>query len=109
MARPKGPFIEGRRYKDEFDHVRHIAYLRMKAQCKFRSEPFDLTIEEFFELWPQELWSQRGMRAEQLVMVRQDPEGSWTKSNCLVVTRYQQLCRGKKMGKFPGQFEDLKI
>jgi len=107
VPRPKGPFIAGRKYPVLIDHDRHWAYLRMKAQAVFRKEEFELTQDEFFELWTPDLWVQRGRKPEELCMVRDDVEKPWSKSNCLIVSRYQQLCRGKKMGKYPGQFKDL--
>jgi hypothetical protein len=102
VPRAKGPFIAGRKYKDLFDHERHWAYLRMRAQANFRNEEFELTQDEFFEFWTAELWPQRGRKPEDLCMVRDDVEKPWSKSNCLIVSRYQQLCRGKKMQKFKG-------
>ena len=106
MGRPRGPFLPMRTYKDELDHKRHIAFLRMRAQCNYRSEPFDMTIEDFFTLWQPELWPQRGRNPHDLVLIRKDIEKAWSLANCQVVFRYQQLCRGKKMLKIKG-FKDL--
>ena len=108
MGRTAGkPFIQGRKYKNEIEHAKHWGYLRQKAQANFRKEGWDMTIEEYFDLWRDDLWVQRGRQPENLCMIREDVEKPWSKSNCLIVSRYQQLCRGKKMGKFPGQYKDL--
>lgn len=108
MGRIAGrPFLKGRKYKDEMEHAKHWAFLRQRAQAKFRKEEWTLTIEEYFLLWTNDLWVQRGRQPEKLCMIRDDVEKPWSMDNCLIVSRYQQLCRGKKMGKFPGQYKDL--
>lgn len=92
----RGPRPQTWKYPDPFDHVRHNAYLKMRSQAWFRKEPWDLTIEEFFEFWPtEELWSQRGKRANGLCMVRVNTTLPWSKANCRVVERYEQLVRDK--------------
>ena len=97
MPRPKGPFLPLRKFKDEFEHQKHWGFLRWRAQCKYRGEEVDMTMEEYFDFWPNDLWVQRGRQPDSLVMVRLDVEKPWSTANCVIVTRYQQLCRGKKM------------
>lgn len=97
MTRRPGPYLEGRKFRDPVDHERHIQYWRRKAQAIFRKEGWDMSMEEFFELWTRDLWPQRGRKRDELVMIRKDIEKPWSKENCLIVTRYQQLCRYKNM------------
>jgi len=92
------PHIPGKKrpnawvYRDSFDHARHFAWHRSRAQANFRGEAWELSPEEFFELWSTpELWSQRGRRPEHLVLTRYDWEKPWSRSNCCIITRYNQL------------------
>jgi hypothetical protein len=95
MPRPQGPFMKGRKYQDEIQHKKHWGFLRQKAQAKFRGEGWDMTIDEFFEIWPDELWAKRGRSPDNYCMVRVDIEKPWSLDNCVIVIRYQQLVRGK--------------
>jgi hypothetical protein len=79
---------------DPKTHGMLIPYLRHKAQARYRAELFDLTFDEYKELW-WELWEQRGRRSEDLCMTRIDPEGVWTKDNCEIITRREHCQRGK--------------
>jgi hypothetical protein len=82
------------KYEDMFDRIRHIPYLRHKAQCHFRGEPFELTFEEFCKFWDTaEKWQARGRQRESLVLTRIDVEGPWSVNNVEIVTRYEQLTR----------------
>lgn len=109
MPRPKGPFLPLRKFKDEIEHQKHWGYLRWRAQCKYRGEEVEMTMEEYFAFWPNDLWVQRGRKPHELVMIRTDVEKPWSLDNCQIVTRYQQLCRGKKMQRHKGQFKDLDV
>jgi hypothetical protein len=101
MGRPKGQNSNLWKYPDELDHLRHIAFLKARAQANYRQEPWILTIEEFFQLWPKESWCLRGRKPGELCMIRLDREGPWSIDNSRVVTRYAQLVRDKKARKFP--------
>lgn len=94
--------INARKYPDLLDHERHVAFLRARCQANYRGETWTMTIEEFFEMWPVEMWSCRGRGYSDLCMVRIDPQAEWSKDNCQIVTRYEQLCRGRKPRKIPG-------
>jgi hypothetical protein len=90
-GRKPGPFPAGWHYKEPMLHEQHIAFLRQKAQAKFRNEPWDLTIEEYFKLWTPELWVQRGRKATDLCMIRIDTNLAWRTDNVEIVERYYQL------------------
>ena len=76
------------KYKDPFDHDRHRKFLLGKAQAEFRNEGWELTVEEFFQLWPtQEVWSQRGRASHCLCASRIDDEKAWSKDNVELLTR----------------------
>lgn len=101
MARPPGPFIEGRKFKDEIEHQKHWGFLRARAQANYRKEGWEMTMEEYFEIWRDDLWANRGRKPESYCMVRVDPEKAWSIDNCIIVYRYQQLVRGKNARRHP--------
>lgn len=70
---------------------KRVAWLRMKAQAKYRKEEFNLTWEDFYTLWRDELWVQRGMESNQLAMTRIDHTGAWSVDNVKIVERYEHL------------------
>jgi hypothetical protein len=68
--------------------MRHRAYVRHKAQCAFRREGFELTLEDWFDFWPDEkTFAQRGRAIDDLMMTRWDVEKSWSRKNCCLITR----------------------
>jgi hypothetical protein len=101
MARPSGPFIKGRMYKDDIGHSKHWAFLRQRAQANYRGEGGEFTIEEYFAFWPDDQWLCRGRAQQDLCMIRKDVERPWSKDNCVIIVRYQQLVRNKKPRKQP--------
>lgn len=87
MARPK-------KYPDEFTQQRRTAWSKMRSQASFRQELWDLEFEDFCQIWSsQELWQQRGKQRHNLVLYRIDTELPWSKSNCELITRYEQFWR----------------
>lgn len=72
-------------------YARRLAWQRMRAQALFRGEQFDLTLLEFQEMWQADLWQQRGMALDQLVMSRIDRQLPWSKQNCCIITRQEQF------------------
>ena len=78
------------------DHDKHLAYLRSRSQWNFRNEPNTMTVDEFIKLWPDDLWLCRGRNPENYCMVRVNLTKPWSFKNCRVITRYEQLCRGKR-------------
>lgn len=103
MARPKGEFRQGWKYYDRLEHAKHLAFLRQRAQANFRKEGWELTIEQFFSMWTDELWAERGRKPLNYCMVRRDIEKPWSRENCLIITRYQQLVRNKTPRRNPTQ------
>lgn len=85
MSKPKT-------YQDQFTSERRLAWLRFKAQCRFRQESFDLTFQEFCDFWhdPQ-MWANRGRSPDDLVLTRRDHKKSWSVKNCWIIQRRDQL------------------
>lgn len=90
---------------DEMAQAQHHAYNVARSQAKFRMEPFELTLEEYRQLWHPAAWAMRGRGANDLVLVRDDITGPWALWNCKIITRVQNICRsnarkkGIKLGK----------
>lgn len=80
-----------RYFSDPIDHDRHIAFLRSRAQAKFRGEPWSLTINDYFALWHPQLWAQRGRKVNDLAMTRLNPELPWSIDNVSIQTRGEIL------------------
>lgn len=85
MARPK-------LYTDDFTNERRLGWVRFLAQCRYRNETVDLTFEQYCHFWrdPQQ-WQRRGRNPDDLVLTRFDPNKSWSKTNCCIISRRNQL------------------
>lgn len=81
---------------DEFKHSMHQPFLQARAQAKFRNEEWNLTFDEFYDLW-EDRWIHRGKNSVDYCMTRDEPTGAWEKKNVLVMTRYEQLIRSRNM------------
>lgn len=87
-----GPRPHVWKVQGQVPHQQSVAYQRMKAQAKYRNEAFELTFEEFQQLWMNR-WDQRGRGADQYCLTRQDPDQPWNTANCQCVTRKEYLQR----------------
>lgn len=71
------------------DPVRHEMYHAWqvhKAQCNFRDEEFNLTFEQYEDLWADD-WNNRGRSPEHVCMTRIDWLGAWEIGNVEIITR----------------------
>lgn len=75
---------------DEYRHSMYHPWQKMKAQAKFRGDDFDLSFEEFFNIWNGH-WHERGRQADNLCLTRKDWGGPWDKDNSILVTRQEHL------------------
>lgn len=89
MAR-KGPRPHVWLIKDELLRSQHLAWLRMKAQAVYRKEDFELTFEDFLNLWTN-MWEHRGRHPENYCLTRDDPDGAWDTKNTILVNRREHL------------------
>lgn len=78
-----------------YKHDMYLPWLRAKAQANFREEGWELSFEDYFQLWDGK-WEQRGRASDQLCMSREDFELPWSLSNCVIVTRNDHL---KELGR----------
>lgn len=89
--------MQYRKYTTDFEHKRGRPYAIARAQAKFRKEGWDLTFEDFCNIWcTDELWDKRGRSADALIMTRVNEEKAWTPGNIQLITRYDQLMRTKE-------------
>jgi hypothetical protein len=72
-------------------HEKYIPYLRKKSQAVYLGIEWDLTFEEFLEIWTEEAWAQRGRKVTCLNMIRIDQKGPWRKDNVELTTRLEML------------------
>ena len=70
----------------------HRGYLVHRCQARFRNEPYDLTEQEYFDIW-QAHWAQRGRAKDQLTMTRIDESLGWSSDNVEIMTRAEHLRR----------------
>lgn len=67
-------------------HERYIAYGRAKCQAVWRDEGWELTFEQYEELW-RDRWHLRGRTKDTLCLSRRDYDLPWSLDNCEVITR----------------------
>lgn len=72
----------------EEDHASYYAWLQCRNQARYRSEGWDLTFEQWLDVWTG-LWHRRGRAGEQLCITRKNCDLPWTLSNVIVITRRQ--------------------
>jgi len=71
---------------DETRHEQHIAWRQQKNQAQFRGETWQLTFDDWVELWGDQWWD-RGRERGCYCMTRRDWELPWTRDNAQVITR----------------------
>lgn len=81
--------------KGEVPHQQYVAWHRARAQAHYRGELWMLTFAEFQQLWLGQ-WQFRGRGAEDLCMVRDDPDGAWVRGNVQVLPRIEYLVRQRE-------------
>jgi hypothetical protein len=96
-----------KKYKDAFTNERRLAYVRFTSQCTYRGELNEITFSEFCQFWhSQTQWAQRGRSPNNLVLTRYDPDLPWSKTNCCIMTRGNQLnIRNRR--RFNQDYQDL--
>lgn len=102
LGRPVDPskWISG---PDPLSHDKYYAWLKHRAQARYRHEQYDLTWEEWETLWPDNLFLQRGRKSTDLCLARVDWSQPWSAVNCHIVERKQHLKRNGEFRKLNGQ------
>lgn len=81
---------------DPFVHDLYYAWLKHRAQARFRGEGYHITFEQWQDLWPEELWEQRGRLSSSLCLSRIDFWSDWDISNVEIITRREHLQKKRK-------------
>jgi hypothetical protein len=66
--------------------ARRGAWLRQRAQARYRSEPWALRFEDFEHMWAGQ-WHLRGRGVDNVCMSRVDRDQPWCVENCRIITR----------------------
>jgi hypothetical protein len=77
-------------------HDKYYAWLKHRAQCKFRNEDYNLSWEDWQTLWCDDKFLQRGRTRDSLCLYKLEIDGVWDISNVQVGTRMEYLARGKE-------------
>ena len=86
------------------DH--RLSWTRMKAQAKYRNEAWDLSWEQYQDIW-MDKWHLKGRGSEDLCLTRIDWSGAWHIDNVNLVfradhvrrqSRERSSKRGRKLG-----------
>ena len=89
MPRP-GPRPHVWVIKDELQRKKYYCYLQQRAQAQFRNERFELTFDDFQNLWADH-WHQRGRHSQDYCLTRIDPEGAWNNDNVHCIPRVEHI------------------
>lgn len=63
-----------------------LSYTRMKAQCKFRNEQFQLSWDDYQTIW-KDNWHRRGRHIDSVCLSRLDWSVPWHIDNCILLVR----------------------
>ena len=75
---------------DPVTHDQYLAFLRQRAQARYRSEPWLLTFDDFQCLW-RDHWHSRGRGRDDFCMSRRDRDQAWCLTNCEIMTRMHHV------------------
>lgn len=82
----------GRVLKDQFDWERNHFFVRMRSQALFRGEGWQLTQEDFNQIWSTpELWARKGRGGQDLCLSLIDHRGPWHPDNVHIVQRAEHI------------------
>jgi hypothetical protein len=87
-----GPRPHCWKVQGEVPHQQHLAWLQMRAQANYRREVFELSLEDFQELW-QGRWELKGRGADDYCLTRIDAGLPWNRDNVQCVPRADHFTR----------------
>ena len=82
---------------DELRHKRYFIWLQQRNQAQYRREEWNLTFEQWLELWGDQIVN-RGRKKDDLCMTRRDPLGPWDMDNAYIIERGKHIliCRRER-------------
>jgi hypothetical protein len=78
---------------DPIEHDKYYGWKKHQAQARFRNEEYELTWEDWQQLWPTELWLQRGRLKDNYTMYRRTNDLPWSSDNVVI-------CRQRDKGQY---------
>lgn len=66
---------------------KYYAYLKHRAQARFRKEDYSLTWDTWQSLWTDAVWAKRGRKSDDLILGRVDWDLGWLDNNVEIMTR----------------------
>ena len=100
--------MKQRRFADDFQHELFNSWHKHRQQALFREEGYNLKPEEWMEFWTPEMWARRGRSRDSVCLVRIDETKSWSKKNCVLMSRLDQLRRTNAKRKQQGPYMAFK-
>lgn len=92
---------------DEERHKMYQPWLLAKAQANFRKEAWNLSFEEYYEMWKPH-WDNRGRKPGNVCMTRKDIDYGWEVGNVMIITRSEHFVRqGEMRHKFPNKYKQV--
>jgi hypothetical protein len=81
---------------DFLQHEIYYAWHKHRSQAKYRNEVYDLTWEDWQEIWSNtDLFLRRGRKSTDLTLTRIDDDGAWSMDNIQIMTRLEQLQKAR--------------
>jgi len=87
---PNKTWITG---SDPVRRDKYYAWQKHRAQAKYRREDYELTWEQWEDLWQDEYWFKRGRHTDCYCLMRLDFTDSWRIDNVEIVERSVYLKR----------------
>lgn len=78
---------------DPYRRNKYYAFLKHKAQARYRGESYTLTWPDWEALWRDDLWEQRGKGSRSLCLAQVDQEKGWHVNNVEIIERRDQVSR----------------
>lgn len=67
-------------------------FLTTRCQARHRNEPFEITRQQFIDMWlTDDRWQNTGRGSDSFVLTRINRSGAWSLDNVKIVTRKQML------------------
>lgn len=82
-----------------YRHDCYYAYLKHRCQARYRSETYELTMEEWFDIWDEESFNQRGRSVDSICLSKKDYKGPWRRDNVQLISRLEHLRRQRANAK----------
>ena len=78
---------------DPLRRNKYYAYLKHRAQAKYRGESYSLTWEDWETVWEDHLWEQRGKGSQALCLAQIDCDKGWHAGNVEIISRNEQVSK----------------